>query len=466
VRPDGGGGRFATLDARSLRARIAGEVVLPGDPRWDAARQPWNLAIEQAPAAVAYPRTSEEVVAVVAFAQEHGLRIAPQGLGHGAHTLAPLADAILLRTSALTRVEIDVAARIARVQAGAPWESVLSPAGASGLAALAGTAPDLNVVGYTLGGGIGWLARRFGLACNSVRAAEVVTRESELVRADARNEPDLFWALRGGGGSFGVVTELELELYPVDAVYAGAAFWPGEAATELLELFGTWVQHVPDELTSLARFVQAPALPIIPEPLHERFTVGIEACFLGPEDEGVELLAPFRELGPPLLDTFALMQPQNLGALHMDPPVPVPGLGHHVLLEELPPAAAAALVAAAGPQSGSPLVSIEIRHLGGALAQPAAEHGALAALEAAFAVFALGMPGGLDEHPELRRWLQTAIGALEPWSSPRGYLNFAEQPTDARTLFPEDVYRRLRSVKRAYDPHGTFLANHPIEPDG
>ena len=221
-------------------------------------RQAWNLAVDQQPCAVGFAETAEDVSAVVRLAAAHGCRVAPQGTGHGAACLRTGDDVILLRTSRMTGVTIDAEARTARVCAGAVWRDVTVPAAEHGLAALAGAADDVGVVGYTLGG-IGWLARRYGLAANRVLAVEVVTADGELRRVDADTHPELFWALRGGGGSFGVVTALEFRLYPVDRVYAGALFWPVERASDVLHAWRRWSAGPPDTVTSMGPVAGLPA---------------------------------------------------------------------------------------------------------------------------------------------------------------------------------------------------------------
>jgi FAD/FMN-containing dehydrogenase len=211
-------------------------VVLPHDPRWNEARVAWNLAVDQQPAAVALPESAADVMAVVRWARSRGLRVAPQGTGHNAAAMGSLAHTVLVKTERMRGVEIDAERRIARVEAGVLWAEVTGAAAEYGLAALAGSSPDVGVVGYSLGGGISWLARRYGLAANSVTAVELVNADGELVRADEDNESELFWALRGGGGSFGVVTALEFQLYPIAEVYAGVLFFPIERGKEVLHV--------------------------------------------------------------------------------------------------------------------------------------------------------------------------------------------------------------------------------------
>src|SRR5829696_3665696 len=363
---------------KELEERLGERAVGPQDRDWDEARRAWNLAVDQRPAAVVRAESADDVVATVEVARAHGLRVAPQGTGHGAGALASLERSVLLDMSRMNAVEIDPEERRARLQAGAQWQHVVGPAAGHGLAGLSGSAPDVCVTGYVLGGGVGWMVRRYGLAASSLRAAEVVTADGRQLRADSSSEPDLFWALRGGGGSFGIVTALELVLFPVAELYAGVLFWPQERAAEVLTAWAAWTADVPDEMTSLGRLLNVPPLEMIPEPVRGRSFVVVEAAWLGDETSGSEQLAPLRELGPEM-DTFATIPPPGLAALHMDPPEPVPGAGDGMLLGDFSAAAISAMVDAAGPGTDSPLLSIEVRHLGGAAGRPDPEHGALAA---------------------------------------------------------------------------------------
>src|SRR3954468_14559671 len=239
-------------------------LVLPHEPGWNEARLAWNLAVDQQPAAVARPESAEDVAAVVRWARSQGLRVAPQGTGHNAAAMGSLAHTVLVKTERMRGVTIDPVARSARVEAGVLWAEVTEAAAGHGLAALAGSSPDVGVVGYSLGGGISWLARRHGLAANNITAVELVKADGELVRADADHNADLFWALRGGGGSFGVVTALEFKLFPLPEVYAGVLFFPLARGAEVLHAWRRWVDDVPEEITSVGRFLQFPPIPDIP----------------------------------------------------------------------------------------------------------------------------------------------------------------------------------------------------------
>jgi hypothetical protein len=404
-----------------LRRELAGDVVTPGDPGWDSARAAWALAVDQRPAAVALPASAQDVVAIVNFARIHGLRVAPQGTGHNAHPLEDsLGSSILLKTKRMRRVEIDAQNRRARIEAGAVWQEVTVPAAEHGLAALAGSSPDVGVVGYTLGGGHSWLGRRHGLAANNVRTIEVVTADGRYLRADHGCDPDLFWALRGGGGSFGVVTALEIELLPITHVFAGALFFPQDRAREVLQAWRAWIQQtLPDEISSVGRVLNVPPFPDVPEPLRGRSFVVLEAIYIGDEADGVSLVAPLRELGPEI-DSMAMIPAPALSYVHMDPEHPVASKGDGMLLSELPPEAVDALVNAATGDAGSALLSVEVRQLVGAIARSGPDHGALAAIDAPYPMYAVGALPTAELSPVVLAQVNGVKHALSPWSSPAG----------------------------------------------
>jgi UDP-N-acetylenolpyruvoylglucosamine reductase len=452
---------FTPAALEALTQRLHGEVFVPGPAT--PAPGAFNATLTQNPALVATPADEQDIGAVVEFAREHGLQVAPQRTGHNAAPLGSLAGTILLRTDRLTGVEIDPERRLARVRAGSTWQDVVPAAAEHGLAALHGSAQDVSVAGYTLGGGIGWYGRKHGLAANSVTAIELVTADGRLRRTDHEHHPELFWALRGGGGNFGIVTAVEFQLYEAPEVYAGAMFFPWERSAEVLRAWLRWTRTAPDEVTSVGRVLQFPPLPEIPEPLRGQKFAIVEVAFLGGKDAGDELVEPLRELHP-VMDTIAMVPPTALAGLHMDPPEPLPYLGDSQLLNHLDEAGIDAFVAAVGPGSGSALTSAEIRHLGGAFARPQAGQGSLGTVDAEFMTFGVGVLAV----PELELVHQQALGllaaALAPYDAGRQYLNFTETSTDAGRFFRPDVHHRLRSVKAAYDPDRLFRANHPITP--
>ena len=446
----------------ALRAAIAGQVFVPGEAGYDQARQAWNLAVDQRPAVVVEAGSAADVAQAVRYARGHGIRIAPQGTGHGAGPLEPLDGAMLLRTTRMRRVSIDPAARTARAEAGALWQDVTVPAAQHGLAALAGSSPTVGVTGYTLGGGLGWLARRYGLAANSVTAAELVTPGGDLVRADADHEPDLFWAVRGGGG-IGVVTALEMRLYPVGELYAGDLLFPIQRAAEVLHAWRAWTATLPDEVSSQGRLVRLPPAPQLPEPLRGRAFVKVEAAYLGDSGTGAELTQPLRRLGPEL-DTFATIPPPALSQLHMDPDQPVPFQGAGAFLSDLPAAAIDALVGLAGPDADTLLASVEVGHMGGALARPAPSGGAQPGIDANYLLIAVGAIPAPGLAGPVRAHVQAVKDALAPWHAGYDYYNFAETPAAASAVLPPASYRRLQQIKAAYDPGQMIISAHPVWP--
>jgi hypothetical protein len=444
---------------RAGRAELA---VAPGEPPWDAARAAFNLAVDQRPVLIVFPETVEDVVASIGFARANGLRVAPQRTGHAAESIVSLAGTLLLRTDRLgADVEIDAAARTARIGAGAVWGDVADLAAPHGLAPLAGSSRGVGVVGYHLGGGLSFVGRKHGLAANAVRAIELVAADGSRVRATADSEPELFWALRGGGGSFGVVTAIEIDLVATPEIQAGNLLFPVQRAREVFHAWREATLTAPDELTLSARVLQIPDVPGPPPPLRGRSFAVVDAVFLGGEADGAELLAPLRALEPEI-DTVAPAGPDVLGRVHMDPEDPAPALGDHRLLGPLPPEAIEAFADAVGPGSGSRLISAELRQNGGALSRPVPGGGALAFVPGHYFVFAVGALTAPGAAVALRSDLDRLLEALSPYDA-GSYFNFSDRPISISAFFPRDVVDRLAVVKRRWDPDDVFVAGHPVD---
>jgi FAD/FMN-containing dehydrogenase len=445
-------------EVRDLRERVAGAVVVPGDEEWDAARRAWNLAVDQRPAVVAVPQTPGDVVEIVTWARDNGYRVAPQGTGHNAAALGDLADSVLVKLHELRGVTVDPAARVARAAAGTIWIEVVEAAAEHGLAALAGSSPDVGVVGYTLGGGLSFLARKHGIGANKVRAVEVVTADGELRRVDRENDPDLFWALRGGGGAFGVVTAIEIELIELREVYAGHLFFPVERAAEVLKAWRAWTDGLPDELTSVGRILQLPPLPDIPEPFRGKSFVVVQAIWAGDGlEEPNRLLQPMRALGPEI-DTFDVMPIASLSRLHMDPEHPVPGVGDGGMLADVDDELVDAVVESV---VGSPILGLEIRHLGGEVARPRPEHGAVASFDAPYLMFAVAIAPTPEAYAAGKAAVEAVAAAVEPWRAAHSYLNFHESES-SQAFWTETALHRLRRVKAKYDPENVIRSNHEL----
>ena len=436
-------------------------TVLPADPGYDEARGAWHAKVDQNPAAVAFPETAADVVALVRGARDAGLRVAPQSTGHNAPPLGDLSDTLLIRTGRMRDVVLNPFDRVVRAGAGAWWGDFVPRASKMGMSVLHGSSPDVGVAGYSLGGGVGWQARHRGLAANSLTAVELVTADGEHVRASHHSEPDLFWAIRGGGGNFGVVTALEFAMYPMRSVYAGWLVFGWERSTEVLARWAQWTVEAPEQVTSVGRILQLPPIEEIPAPLRGRNLVVVEAAYHGDEASGRELMAPLRELGPEM-DTFAVLPVEGLARLHQDPEGPTPVLGSHVMLDRFDQDAVDAMVGVAGPDSGSPLMSVEMRHIGGAAGRPAANAGALSHLDGQYLSFAVSIPMGPESAIAIDAQLRRYEAALGPFGHGRSYLNFAEQRVDVGTAFAQTALARLRSIRTQADPDGLFRSNHEI----
>jgi FAD/FMN-containing dehydrogenase len=439
-------------------------ILMPGDPGWDDARRGWNLAVDQHPAAIALPESAHDVATAVRFAREHGLRVAAQGTGHNARPLGPLAGTVLVKTERMRRVTVDSEARIARAEAGAVWLDVIEAAAGHGLAALAGSSPDVGVVGYTIGGGISWLGRSYGLAANNVQAIELVTADGRLVRADASTEPDLFWALRGGGGSFGVVTAIELRLFPITQVYAGLLWWPAEAASQVLQAWRDLTQSdPPEDFTSAARLVRFPAVPDVPEQLRGRSFTIITIIHLGTAAEADALLAPLRALGP-VTDTVQTIPMQQLVHVHMEPEHPVPSVADWLMLASLPAEAIGEYVRTFDAEACQALLAVELIHIGGEMKRTRPGNGALAAIDADYALFAGGLAPTAQAASAVASSVAAALTAMSPWAASQMYLNLADTRRDPASFWTPQAYDRLRRIKAAVDPDDLIRSNHPVPP--
>jgi FAD/FMN-containing dehydrogenase len=443
----------------ALAVALDGDVVSPADPEWDLARRAWNLAVDQRPALVALPAHAGDVVAITHFARAHGLKIAPQGTGHNAAAIASLEDTILVSTQRMRGVEIDADGQIARVQAGTLWLEVTEASTPHGLFPLSGSSPDVGVVGYTLGGGLSWLGRKHGLAASHVTAIELVTPDGRHLRATAEEHADLFWALRGGGGNFGVVTAMEFRLFPYGQVYAGMMLWPYERAGEVLHAWHAWTRTAPEEITTSIRIMHLPPMPELPEFIRGRSVVVIDGAYAGDADAGAAALAPLRALGPEL-DTFAPSTPAVLSRIHMDPEEPMPAKGVTAMFGTLDAAAMDTFAAHVRP--GSPLLFAELRHLGGALASVPEGAGAIGSLDGEYVYFGAGLALGPEMAQAVQEAADAALADLASYESGSAYLNFVEHPTDAARFYTGDAYLRLCAIRGDIDPDGIMVGNHPI----
>jgi FAD/FMN-containing dehydrogenase len=368
---------------------------------------------------------------------------------------------VLLRTSAMSELVVDAERRSARVGAGVLWGDLTDAAGRVGLAARHPSSPDVGVVGYSLGGGIGWYARRLGLQCNAVTAVELVLADGTFVRATADADADLFWALRGGAAPLGVVTALEFDLFPLDTVVAGFLAWDWTAAERVLPAWVAWCADAPEEATTAFRLLEVPSTEEFPAHLHGRRLAIVDGAVLGDDRSAADVLAPLRSLAPEI-DTVARVAAASLARLHLDPEGPTPAYASSTLVGGLPDAAIGAVLEAAGPGSGTRLAAAELRQLGGALSRPDPDGGALSSLDGAFLALGLGLEGGPADWPQQRAAAARFLAALEPWATGRHYLPMLDEPVDTRKVFPPGVHARLSAIRRSVDPRGLFVAPHDL----
>jgi FAD/FMN-containing dehydrogenase len=400
------------------------------------------------------------VATVVRAAATAGLRVAPQGTGHGAPPLSGhLADAVLLRTSAMTELRVDAAARTARVGAGVLWGDVVERAGRVGLAALHTSSPGVGVVGSSLGGGLSWYARAHGLQCGAITAVELVLADGTCVRATDTEDADLLWAARGGGGGFGVVTALEFDLLPVATAHAGMLAWDWTHAERVLTAWAEWAADAPESVTSVARLLQAPDLDWLPADVRGRRLVILDAVVLADDDEAERVLGPLRALRPEI-DTFTRSPASALAHLQLDPVAPTAVYADSILLESMPAAAVEALVAAAGHGSGSELLFVELRQLGGALSRPAPRPGALDRMDGAVLALCVGMDQG-SGWAAVRADAERVTAALRPWATGSTYLLMTDAEVDERRGWPASSWQRLVDIRAAADPDGLFVPPRP-----
>jgi hypothetical protein len=463
--------KIGTIDVgavEELRTSLRGTLLRPGERGYDGARAAWNLNASQSPAAVVMAEGAGDVLAAVRFARDDGLGVGVMATGHG--VAAPCDGAVLINTSRMRGVHVDPGARIARVEAGAKWVDVMPETQKHGLAGLPGSSSQVGVVGYTMGGGFGWLGRKYGLASDSVRRAEVVTAGGDLVRASADESPDLFWGLKGGGGNFGIVTSLEFDLHPVENVYGGNLFYPVERAREVLEFYAGWSATLPDEMMSAATFRRFPPLPQIPDRFRGRYFIAVRGCYCGEDLKvGEELLEPVRRaLGEPEIDTFGVMPVAAMDAISTDPVDPIGAHAHSEMLRDLTLEAIEALVELAGPGSGSPLIMLELRQLGGALSRPPSDLSPMAHSDARFTLNAIGATLTPEMVRAVREHLNRVAEAIGPHATGTTYVNFMDlegaTPGRVKAAYSSANWERLVALKDEYDPRNLFRFNRNVPP--
>jgi len=455
----------AALD--ELTGSFRGELIRPGAGGYEEHRKVWNGSIDRHPALIARCSGTEDVIAAIRCARQTGLPLAVRGGGHSFPGLSVCDGGVVLDMGALTGVSVDPDKRTATAQAGVLLGQLDAATQAHGLAAPAGIVTHTGLAGLTLGGGIGWLHRKFGLTIDQLLSVEMVTAGGEVVRASEDENADLFWGLRGGGGNFGVVTEFEFRLNPLGPqVLAGPIFWPMEDSPRLLRFYRDWIAEAPDDLMTIVMHRKAPALDYIPAELHGKLVVGVVCCYAGPVDEGERVVRPLREFGSPVLDLCA----------------PKPYLEHQGMFDASYPHGRWYYMRACdiaeltdeviditvehSMQIRSPLTAFPIWQLGGAVARVADEDTAFTSRGAAYTFNLTSMTEGPEGFDEERQWTRDFWSALAPHHM-GVYVNFLMEEGEERVreAYGPAKYDRLKALKRAYDPENLFRLNQNIPPD-
>ncbi len=451
-----------TSAVEALQQQVKGRVITPQDSDYDQVRQGHNLSINHYPAVILVPANRDDVVAGVRFAHSAGLPIGVQATGHGIPY--PANDSLLIVTSQMRGVKLDVETQTVEVESGAIWQDVLDVVTPQGLAPLLGSSPHVGVVGYTLGGGIGYLGRKYGFAADSVKWIELVTADGELRRTSANENSDLFWGLRGGTGNFGVVTAMAFSVYPVAKLYGGNIAYPGMVALEAMRFYRDWIRTLPDEMTTSIAILKLPNIPIVPEAARGTIQVLVRAGYTGDVKDGAALMQAWLDWRTPAANTLREMPFSEVATISNDPVNPIATHGTNAQFTELSDEAIEIIVRRAT-DSQSHIVATELRHVGGAISRVPADSSAISNRDAQ--VFYQIVTPVIDPKtlPAIQAHIKQTMTALQPYLSGGAYFNFmagSEAQGRAKEVYGADHYERLIALKTKYDPINAFRFSFPL----
>jgi FAD/FMN-containing dehydrogenase len=458
---------FVTFDRsiENLKARVRGAVIVAGDTEYDSARGVWHGSFDRRPTVIVRCADEYDVIAAVHFAREHELTIAVRSGGHSFAGHGTVDGGLVIDLSAMNGIKIDPERRIARVQPGVTWGEYAEAAQAHGLATSSGEVRTVGVGGLTLGGGIGWMVRKQGLTIDNLLSVELVTGDGRRVRASKQENPDLFWALRGGGGNFGVATAFEFRLHPVGTVLGGAVAYPARDAERIMRAAIDYAAAAPDELTVMVNLMSAPPAPFIPADWHGELVVVIGVCYVGDLAEGERVVAPLRTLGTPVADIIAPMPYPAIYAPTEE--ATVQGLEHELRSLFLNTASDDVIktIVDYARRKPSPLSPVQFRVLGGAMARVPAEETAFAHRDKPFMLLIANTWMDPADSERQRAWVQEFYAAMRPYAD-GVYSNFLADEGEARVreAYTASTLKRLAAIKRQYDPHNNFQVNQNIKP--
>ena len=450
----------------SLQDRVRGEVVEPGAPGYDEARKVYNGMHDRRPRAVVQCADAADVIAAVQTAHDAGLDLAVRGGGHSVPGFGTVDDGLVIDLSGMRNVQVDPAAGVARAGGGALWGDFDHATNAFGLSTTGGVISTTGVGGLTLGGGIGYLARKYGLSCDNLIAADVVTADGRLLRASEDENDDLFWALRGGGGNFGVATSLEFRLHPVGDIVGGPIFFELDAAADVMAFYRQYIAEAPEELGAFFMFQIAPPLPFIPEERHGDTLCGVVTCWSGPESDAAAVLKPLRDAGPVVAEHVGSMPYPALNSA-FDALLP-PGLQHYWKADFVKELTDDAIPLHVEHGSQVPVVNstVHVYPIDGAVQQVQPDETAFAYRDVSFACVIAGMWPDPADNEANTKWVRDYWSAIHPYSgTDGGYVNFmGDDDQDRVEANYGGNYERLSKVKAKYDPDNVFRLNHNIRP--
>jgi FAD/FMN-containing dehydrogenase len=446
------------VDVTTLRNRVAGPVLTPDDDGFADEVASWVQTFTHTPEVAVGAATPEDVVQAVAFASANGLSVRVQGTGHGSH--AAITDGLLVTTSRLNSVTVDADSRLATIGAGVQWAAVVASAAEHDLAPISGSSGTVGVVGFLTGGGFGPLVRSHGIASDRVRAFQVVTGDGELVHASADDHADLFWALRGGKGGLGIVTEVTIELIELATLYGGSLAYDAENIETALRAWIAFTETAPADVSTSAAVMRVPDLPFLPEPIRGRTLLSLRFAYPGDAATGEDLAAPLRSAAPVYLDQLSEIPAASIGTIHNDPPDPSVGWATGRMLSGADQDFASKLLEFAGAGKEFPFVVVEVRHFGSSVEQDVPGGSAVGGRSSKYSLNLVGVPNPQLFETVIPGAAAAFLGAVAPWISPESNVNFAPAFTsqeEFEAAWPTETFARLVEVRKKYDPKGLFV---------
>ena len=443
--------------AEQLRGVVEGPVLEPGDDGFTEEVTGFNLAVTHSPEVVVGITSEADAVAVVRAAAQGGVPVRVLATGHGSPTA--ITDGILVTTSRMPGVTVDAAAKVAHINAGCRWAEVVAAAAEHGLAPITGASDAVGCIGYTLGGGLGPLARTYGFSSDWARGFRVVTASGDVVTADATENPDLFWALRGGKGGFGIVTAMDFALVELSTLYGGSVFFDADQIAPVLTAWNDWTKTLPETANSSVVILRLPPLEFIPEPLRGKTVLSVRFAYVGDAPEGKRLFQPIRDAAPTLIDGVGEMPAADIALIHNDPKGPTPSWDRGMMLTELDAEFVTAFLDAVGPDRQVPLIAVEIRHLGGATERDVPEGSAVGGRGGACTLALIGVPDPSLFEQVLPGAVDGVMAKLRPWIAAETTPNFAggfALPGSYQASWPAETFTRLAEVRATYDPDTLF----------